>query len=126
MEENAVVTCFLRHGTEILLVRRGEAVGSCRGRWGVVSGYAEGDPGAAARWEIDEEVGLLNAVDLVRSAEWLEAAGLDPAAELAVEVDCDAAATLTLRGGGEAHDLNVEAGHATHVVGPLVDTETRD
>jgi dienelactone hydrolase len=57
---------------------------------------------------------------------WLEAAGLDPAAELAVEVDGDVAATLTLRGGGKAHDLDVEAGRATHVVGPLVDPEARD
>ena len=57
---------------------------------------------------------------------WLEAAGLDPAAELTVEVEGDVAATLTLRGGGEAHDLDVEAGPATHIVGPLVDQEARD
>ena len=93
MEENAVVTCFLRHGTEILLVRRGEAVGSCRGRWGVVSGYAEGDPGAAARWEIDEKVGLLNAVDLVRSADPLAVEDEDRGIRWQVHpflFDCDA------------------------------------
>jgi translation initiation factor 2B subunit (eIF-2B alpha/beta/delta family) len=69
MEEHAVVTCFLRHGTEVLLVRRSEAVGSYRGRWGGISGYAEGTPGEAARWEIDEETGLLEAAELVRSAD---------------------------------------------------------
>jgi translation initiation factor 2B subunit (eIF-2B alpha/beta/delta family)/8-oxo-dGTP pyrophosphatase MutT (NUDIX family) len=69
MEENAVVTCFLRHGTELLLVRRSDAVGSYRGRWGAVSGYAEGSPAEAARREIDEEVGLLDVVEIVRSAD---------------------------------------------------------
>ena len=68
MDERAVVTCFLRHGTEVLLVRRSDAVGSYRGLWGAVSGYAEGTPEAAARREIDEEVGLLDAVEFVRSA----------------------------------------------------------
>ncbi|MFT4885310.1 MAG: ribose 1,5-bisphosphate isomerase [Natronomonas sp.] len=69
MEEHAVVTCFLRHGTEVLVVRRSEAVGSYRGKWGGISGYAEGTPDEAARWEIDEEVGLLEAVVEVRSAD---------------------------------------------------------
>jgi len=69
MDERAVVTCFLRHGTEVLLVRRSDAVGSYRGLWGAVSGYAEGTPEAAARREIDEEVGLLDAVEFVRSAD---------------------------------------------------------
>ena len=44
MDERSVVTCFLRHGTEMLLVRRSDAVSSYRGRWGGVSGYAEGTP----------------------------------------------------------------------------------
>ena len=72
MDERAVVTCFLRHGTEVLLVRRSDDIGSCRERWGGVSGDAEGTPGAAARREIDEEVGLLDAVEFVRSANALE------------------------------------------------------
>ena len=72
MDERSVVTCFLRHGTEVLLVRRSDAVGSYRERWGGVSGDAEGTPGAAARREIDEEVGLLDAVEFVRSADALE------------------------------------------------------
>jgi translation initiation factor 2B subunit (eIF-2B alpha/beta/delta family) len=69
MDERSVVTCFLRHGTEILLVRRSDAVGTYAGRWGGVSGYAEGTPDEAARWEIDEEVGLLESATLVRSAD---------------------------------------------------------
>ncbi len=69
MEEHAVVTCFLRHGTEVLLVRRSDAVGSYPGQWGGVSGYAEGQPAEAARREIDEVVGLLDAATLVRSAD---------------------------------------------------------
>lgn len=69
MEEHAVVTCFLRHGTGVLLVRRSDAVGTYRGLWGGISGYAEGVPDEAARWEIDEEVGLLDAVEFVRSGE---------------------------------------------------------
>lgn len=68
MEERAVVTCFLRHGVEVLLVRRSDAVGTYRGRWGGISGYAEGTPDEAARWEVDEEVGLLDATEFVRSA----------------------------------------------------------
>ena len=72
MDERSVVTCFLRHGTEILLVRRSDAVGFYQEQWGGVSGYAEGTPGAAARREIDEEVGLLEAVEFVRSADAFE------------------------------------------------------
>ncbi|PSP92783.1 initiation factor 2B [Halobacteriales archaeon QS_1_68_44] len=72
MDERSVVTCFLRHGTEVLLVRRSNAVGFYREQWGGVSGYAEGTPGAAARREIDEEVGLLEAVEFVRSADAFE------------------------------------------------------
>jgi ribose 1,5-bisphosphate isomerase len=68
MDEHAVVTCFLRHGTDVLLVRRSEAVGTDRDQWGGVSGYAEGTPQEAARWEIAGEVGLLDTVDYVRSA----------------------------------------------------------
>ncbi|MFW5964290.1 MAG: NUDIX domain-containing protein [Natronomonas sp.] len=69
MDERSVVTCFLRHGTEILLVRRSDSVGTYAGRWGGVSGYAEGSPDDAARWEIDEETGLLDSATLVRSAD---------------------------------------------------------
>jgi translation initiation factor 2B subunit (eIF-2B alpha/beta/delta family) len=65
-DERHVVTVFLRNAGEILLIRRSDRVGTYAGRWGAVSGYAEGDPDGAARWEIDEETGLADAVTLVR------------------------------------------------------------
>jgi len=64
-----VVTCFLRSGGDVLLLRRSGEVGSYRGRWGAVAGHAEGDPAAAARREIAEETGLGGAVELVRRGE---------------------------------------------------------
>ena len=69
MDERAVVTCFLRHGPEVLLLRRSDAVGSYAGTWGAVSGHAEGTPDEAARWVIHEEVGLLDAADVVRAGD---------------------------------------------------------
>jgi translation initiation factor 2B subunit (eIF-2B alpha/beta/delta family) len=65
-DERHVVTAFLRNAGEVLLVRRSDEVGTYRGQWGAVSGDAEGDPDAATRWEIDEEVGLADAVTFIR------------------------------------------------------------
>jgi translation initiation factor 2B subunit (eIF-2B alpha/beta/delta family) len=65
-DERHVVTAFLRNAGDVLLIRRSDAVGTYQGQWGAVSGYAEGDPDAATRWEIDEEVGLADAVTFVR------------------------------------------------------------
>jgi translation initiation factor 2B subunit (eIF-2B alpha/beta/delta family)/8-oxo-dGTP pyrophosphatase MutT (NUDIX family) len=69
METAAVVTCFLRHRGEVLLLRRSEEVGSYRGRWGAVAGHAEGDPDAAARQEIREETGLAAGIEFVRAGD---------------------------------------------------------
>ena len=69
MEEIEVVTCFLRHGGEVLLLRRSDDVGSYPGRWGAVAGHAEGDPDAAARVEVAEETGLDDNVTLLRRGE---------------------------------------------------------
>ncbi|MHB9287063.1 NUDIX domain-containing protein [Halobacteriales archaeon Cl-PHB] len=71
MDETAVVTCFLRHDSDVLLFRRSEAVGSYQGRWGAVAGHAEGDPEAATSEEIREETGLdpETAVSLVRQGD---------------------------------------------------------
>ncbi|MDS0261522.1 NUDIX domain-containing protein [Haloarcula sp. S1CR25-12] len=75
MDERAVVTCFLRNDGEILLLRRSDAVGSYRGRWGGVAGHVRTDDGrergveTAARAEIAEETGLAEAVSSVRSGE---------------------------------------------------------
>ncbi|GGM70215.1 translation initiation factor 2B subunit (eIF-2B alpha/beta/delta family) [Halarchaeum rubridurum] len=58
MEETHVVTVFLRNGTDVLLFRRSDDVGSYAGRWGAVAGHAEGDPDAQARVEVREETGI--------------------------------------------------------------------
>ena len=68
-EATHVVTVFLRNDGAVLLLRRSDEVGTYAGCWGAVSGYAEGDPDAAARWEIDEETGLEDAVTFVRSGD---------------------------------------------------------
>lgn len=71
MEERPVVTCFLRHAGEVLLLRRSDAVGSYSGQWGGVAGHVADDAGrhrdpeTAARAEIAEETGLADAVALV-------------------------------------------------------------
>ena len=77
LEVTPVVTCFLRAGGDVLLLRRSGEVGSYRGRWGAVAGYAEGDPDAAARREIEEETGLGSAVEPVRRGEPFEVVDRD-------------------------------------------------
>jgi translation initiation factor 2B subunit (eIF-2B alpha/beta/delta family) len=73
MDETHVVTAFLREGTDVLLTRRSDAVGTYQGRWAGVSGYAEGDPDAQVLVEIREETGLdADAVDLVRAGDPLD------------------------------------------------------
>ncbi len=69
LETRHVVTCFLRNRGDVLLLRRSEAVGSYRGMWGGVAGYAEGDPEAAAWREIKEETGLHEECTPVRAGE---------------------------------------------------------
>jgi len=64
-----VVTCFLRSGTNVLVLRRSDAVGSYPGRWGGVAGHAEDDPDRLAREEIPEETGLLDACSFVRAGD---------------------------------------------------------
>ncbi len=57
-EATDVVTAFLRNEGDLLLARRSDAVGTYRGQWGGVSGYAEGDPDGQVRREIREETGI--------------------------------------------------------------------
>lgn len=72
MTETHVVTCFLRHRADVLLLQRSEAVGSYAGRWGGVAGHVADDAGrdrtpeAAAHAEISEETGLVDTCSLVR------------------------------------------------------------
>jgi translation initiation factor 2B subunit (eIF-2B alpha/beta/delta family) len=63
LDETRVVTVFLRHDADVLLLRRSDAVGSYAGKWGAVAGHAEGDPAGAARTEIREETGFDPATD---------------------------------------------------------------
>lgn len=59
MSETPVVTVFLRHRGEVLLLRRSAEVDSYAGRWGAVAGHVEHDePVRSARAEIEEETGL--------------------------------------------------------------------
>lgn len=68
MSETPVVTVFLRHRGEVLLLRRSEEVGSYPGRWGAVAGHVEElSPEGTARREIEEETGVSDEdVHLVR------------------------------------------------------------
>lgn len=74
MTETPVVTVFLRHRGEVLLLRRSEEVGSYPGRWGGVAGHVEDqEPLAAARSEIEEETGLVDEeIHLVRAGRSFE------------------------------------------------------
>ena len=59
MTDTPVVTVFLRHRGEVLLLRRSEDVGSYSGQWGTVAGHVEHDePVDSALAEIEEETGL--------------------------------------------------------------------
>ncbi|WP_263788385.1 NUDIX domain-containing protein [Salinibacter grassmerensis] len=57
-----VVTVFLRHRGEVLLLHRSENVDSYPGQWGAVTGHIEDDdPPASALREVEEETGLRDA-----------------------------------------------------------------
>ncbi len=69
MEEKRVVTYFLEHNKKILLLRRSEMVGTCKGRWAGISGYIEEGhtPYEPTLEEIGEETGLSGEyIELVR------------------------------------------------------------
>ena len=57
-QEKRVVTCFLEHDGEILILRRSKQVGTYQGRWAGVSGYIETTADEQALVEIAEETGL--------------------------------------------------------------------
>ncbi len=71
-----VVTAFLRHAGEVLLLRRSDRVGSYRGRWAAVSGHLEeSDALARALREVEEETGIgRSALRLVKAGEPLTVA----------------------------------------------------
>ena len=75
MEERHVVTCFLEHDNEIVLMRRSGQVGTYQGRWAGVSGYIEEGhtPYQQALVEVREEAGLEeDDLRLVKQGEPLE------------------------------------------------------
>ena len=92
-----VVTCFLRAGTDVLLLRRSDAVGSYAGRWGGVAGHAEGVPDELAREEIREETGLLDACAFVRAGDPFSVHGPDHGGWVVHPYlfDCDSRAVTT-------------------------------
>lgn len=71
-----VVTAFLVKDGKVLVVQRGEDVGSFRGRWSAISGYLEEkDPYDQALKEVDEETGL--DVEMISRGEPVLARGKD-------------------------------------------------
>jgi 8-oxo-dGTP diphosphatase len=75
MDERHVVTCFLEHDGQIMILRRSERVGTYRGKWAGVSGYIEkGVTASQQAWtEIQEEAGLDSAdVELAQEGQPLE------------------------------------------------------
>ena len=58
LEEKHVVTCFLKHNGNILILKRSQKVGSYQGKWAGVSGYMENNDIEQAYAEIKEETGL--------------------------------------------------------------------
>ncbi|QLK27845.2 NUDIX domain-containing protein [Natrinema zhouii] len=89
-----VVTAFLRNRSEVLVLRRSDSVGTYRGQWGGVSGFAEGRPDEQVLVEIREETGLeADAVSLVRSGRPVEFEDSNLEREWVVHpylFDCDA------------------------------------
>jgi 8-oxo-dGTP pyrophosphatase MutT (NUDIX family) len=71
MRPTHVVTCFLRRGGRVLVLRRSQDVRTHKGLWAGVSGYVEQgeEPIGAAYRELEEEVGAgPDRIELVREA----------------------------------------------------------
>ena len=71
-EPTHVVTCFLRRGDRVLILRRSQDVLTNKDRWAGVSGYVEPgeEPVQTAYKEMEEEVGARpEQIRLVREAE---------------------------------------------------------
>jgi translation initiation factor 2B subunit (eIF-2B alpha/beta/delta family)/isopentenyldiphosphate isomerase len=88
-----VVTCFLRNGESVLLVRRAADAATYPGLWAGVSGYVEGDPELTepdARREIHEETGLTDAdLRLVRAGDPLRVPRAGDSADSDAPADSD-------------------------------------
>jgi 8-oxo-dGTP diphosphatase len=80
MDERHVVTCFLEHNGQIMILRRSERVGTYPGKWAGVSGYIEeGMTASEQAWtEIKEEAGLgADDVELSQEGQPLEVVDAD-------------------------------------------------
>ncbi len=58
VKKQPVVTSFLLKDEKVLLVKRGDEVGSYREKWSAISGYIEDTPRKQAEKEIEEETGM--------------------------------------------------------------------
>jgi 8-oxo-dGTP pyrophosphatase MutT (NUDIX family) len=60
MKVSRVITCFLKYGERILILKRSSEVNSYQGKWGGVSGYVEEGrtPEETGIMEIEEETGI--------------------------------------------------------------------
>lgn len=60
MKVSRVVTCFLKYGERILILKRSNEVNSYKGKWGGISGYVEEGktPEETSLNEIEEETGI--------------------------------------------------------------------
>jgi len=78
LEEKHIVTCFLKHKDNILILKRSKKVGSYQRKWAGVSGYIERNEIEQAYTEIKEETGLdKNDVELSTKGENLEVLDVD-------------------------------------------------
>ncbi len=67
-----IITCFLRNGDKILILKRSEKVKSMKGLWAGISGIIEKNesPLSRAKIEIFEELGINHEqIELVKEAE---------------------------------------------------------
>lgn len=70
-----IITCFLRSGKKILILKRSNKVKSMRGLWAGISGIIEKNesPLSRAKIEIFEELGIShNQIQLVKEAEEMQ------------------------------------------------------
>ena len=100
LTETHVVTVFLRNRSDVLLLKRSDAVGSYSGRWGAVAGHAEGEtrPGRAPR---KRERGVCAAKRTLSDGDPDDAA----LEEIREETGLDAAADTTLVRRGDSFEV---------------------
>ncbi|WP_256686973.1 NUDIX domain-containing protein [Halococcus qingdaonensis] len=92
------VTCFLRNRGEILLVRGGDGIDSNVDRWSSLIDGADDDPDEAARVVVSEQMGVDDAVSLVRAGKPFTVEDTDRETRWRVHpylFDCDSRAVET-------------------------------